>query len=100
MGTHDTSEEIKRLTHTSINLLIERTGGDLTVSLKFVDLYNDACIKQGDSNDKLKTNTEIRQHVRENLLKNNYIYIDPNDVDSVYITQKTIDEYADHKKMQ
>ena len=100
MGSHDTSEKIKRLMNTSINLLIERTGGDLTVSLKFVNLYNDACTKQGDSNDKLKTDAEIRQHVRENLLKNNYIYIDPNDVDSVYITQKTIEEYADHKKMQ
>ena len=81
MGSYDTSEEIIRLTQTAINLLIERTSGDLTVSLKFVDLYNEACTEEGDSNDKLKTNAEIRQHVRENLLKNNYIYIDPDDVD-------------------
>jgi hypothetical protein len=58
-------------------------------------VYNDACTKQGGSNNKYETNTEIRHHVRDNLLKNGFIFVDPEDVDSVFLTQKAIDEYVD-----
>ena len=47
-----TSDDINRLADTFIKVLIERTGGELNVSLRFVDMYNDACAKQSGSNNK------------------------------------------------
>ena len=47
-------------------------------------------------NDKYKSYIEMKQYVRENLLKNGYIFVDPKDVDSIYLTQKAIDEYSDY----
>lgn len=90
-----TSDDINRLAYTFIKVLIERTGSELNVPLRFVDVYNDACIKQGGSNNNYETNTEIRHHVRDNLLKNGYIFVDPEDVESIFLTQKAIDEYVD-----
>ena len=90
-----TSDDINRLADTFIKVLIKRTGGELNVSLRFVDMYNDACAKQSGSNNKYETNTEIRHHVRDNLLKNGYIFVDPQDVDSIFLTQKAIDDYGD-----
>lgn len=90
-----TSDDINRLAHTFIKVLVERTGSEINVPLRFIDVYNDACTKQGGSNNKYETNTEIRHHVRDNLLKNGFIFVDPEDVDSVFLTQKAIDEYVD-----
>jgi hypothetical protein len=97
MRSEDISEEIKHLPFAFIKVLIERTSGELKMPLKFVDIYNDACTNQGDgSKNKYEENTEVRQHVRDNLLENDYIFVDPEDVDLIYLTQKTIDEYSDY----
>ena len=96
MELQDSSELIKHLTFTFIKVLIERTGGEIKLPLKFVDIYNDACIKRGGINNKYESNLEMRWYVRDNLLKNEYIFVDPKDVDSIYLTQKAIDEYSDY----
>ena len=90
----NTSEDIKRLTHRFVKILIESTGSELNVPVKFVDIYNNACRSRGGSNDKYESNIEMRQHVRDNLMKNGYIYVDTKDVDSINLTQKAIDEYS------
>lgn len=94
MELQNSSELIKHLTSTFIKVLIERTGGELKIPLKFVDIYNDACIKRGGINNKYEINIEMRHYVRDNLMKNGYIFVDPKDVDSIYPTQKAIDEYS------
>ena len=91
-----TSEIIKRLTYRFIKILIESTNSELKVPVKFVDIYNDACREREGSNDKYKSYIEMRQYVRDNLLKNGYIFIDTKDIDSIYLTQKAIDEYSDY----
>jgi hypothetical protein len=39
---------------------------------------------------------EIRQHVRDNLISHGHIFMDSKDVESINITQKAIEEYADY----
>lgn len=90
------SEDIKRLTYRFVKTLIESTNSELKVPVKFVDIYDDACRKEEGSNDKSESNLEMRQHVRDDLIKSGYIFVDPKDVDSIYITQKAIDEYSDY----
>jgi hypothetical protein len=84
------------LTLTFIKVLIESTSKELKVPVKFVDIYNDACRLSGGNRNKEESNLEMRQHVRDDLLNNGYIFVDPKDVDSIYLTQKTIDEYSDY----
>jgi hypothetical protein len=92
----DKSKEIQSLTLTFIKVLIESTSKELKVPVKFVDIYNDACRLSGGNRNKEESNLEMRQHVRDDLLNNGYIFVDPKDVDSIYLTQKTIDEYSDY----
>ncbi len=91
-----TSEIIKRLTYRFVKILIESTSSELKVPVKFVDIYNETCRTTEGSNDKYKSYIEMKQYVRDNLLKNGYIFVDPKDVDSIYLTQKAIDEYSDY----
>jgi len=92
----DKSEKIESLTLTFVKVLIESTGMELKVPVKFVDIYNEACRLRGGDRNKEESNLEIRQHVRDNLLTNGYIFVDSNDADSIYLTQKTLDEYSDY----
>jgi len=92
----DTSEVIQRLTYRFVKILIESTSSELKVPVKFVDIYNDACRTTEGSNDKYDSYIEMSQYVRDNLLKNGYIFVDPKDVNSIYLTQKAIDEYSDY----
>jgi hypothetical protein len=92
----DKSKKIQSLTLTFIKVLIESTSKELKVPVKFVDIYNDACRLSGGNRNKEESNLEMRQHVRDDLLNNGYIFVDPKDVDSIYLTQKTIDEYSDY----
>ena len=94
MRSKDISEEIKHLSYAFIKVLIEKTGGELKMPLKFVDVYNDACTKQGGANDTNEENTEVRQQVRDNLFENGYIFVDPKESDYIFLTQKAIDEYS------
>jgi hypothetical protein len=97
LGFQPTSEDIKRLSYKVVKILIEKTGTDLKVPVNFEEVYNDACRIQGGSNDEHnESNMEIRHHVRDNLISNGHIFMDPKDVESIYITQKAIDEYAEY----
>ncbi|HYG00631.1 MAG TPA: hypothetical protein VD815_11105 [Candidatus Saccharimonadales bacterium] len=96
MRSQDVSEEISHLSYAFIKVLIEKTDGELKMPLKFEDVYNDACTKQGGNNNTDEENTEVRQHVRDNLLENGYIFVDPKEVDYIFLTQKAIDEYSDY----
>jgi hypothetical protein len=90
------SEIIKRLTYRFVKILIESTSSELKVPVKFVDIYDETCRTTEGNNDKYKSYIEMKQYVRDNLLKNGYIFVDPKDVDSIYLTQKAIDEYSDY----
>jgi hypothetical protein len=90
------SEDIRSLTYKFVKVLIETTNSELKVPVKFVEVYNDACRMREGSKNKYDSNIEMRQYVRDNLLKNAYIFVDPKDVDSIYLTQKAIDEYSDY----
>lgn len=94
MSQQISSEYVKRLTYKVVKSMIERTNRDLNVPVKFVDVYKEARTRRVGINDEFdETNLELRQHVRDNLLKNKFIFVDPIDVDSIYITQKAINEY-------
>ena len=59
-----------------------------------MEAFTEACRRRVGINDEFEdSNLELRQHVRDNLLKHGFICIDPYDVDSIYITQKAINEY-------
>jgi hypothetical protein len=92
----DNSDKIQGLTLTFVKVLIESTGKELKVPVKFVDIYNEACRVRGDNRNKEESNLELRQLVRDELLNNGYIFADSKDIDSIYLTQKTIDEYSDY----
>lgn len=88
------SEYIKRLTYKVVKSMIERSGRDIKILVKFIEAYEEACRRRVGINDEFNvSNLELRQHVRDNLLNNKFIFVDPNDVDSIYITQKAIYEY-------
>ena len=74
--------------------MIERAGGEMKIPLKFLDIYNDACIKRGDINNEYE-GRQSWQHVRDTSLRDGYIFVDPKDVDYIFLTQKAIDEYSD-----
>ena len=92
MDLEEKSNGIKKLAYQFVKIMIERAGRDLNKPLKFVDIYNEACRKQVGSND--ESNVEMRQRVRDSLISNGHIIVDPTDVDSIHITQKAIDEYS------
>jgi len=96
LDPHNNTDEIEGLTLAFVKVLIEITGKDWKVPVKFVDVYNEACRLRGGNRNKEESNLEIRQYVRDHLLNNGYIFVDPKDVDSIYLTQKTIDEYSDY----
>ena len=84
------------MTYTFVKVLIETTNGELTVSVKFIDIYNDACRTRFGNNNRCEENPELRQHVRNNLLGSGYIFMDPSDVDLIYMTQRAIDECSEY----
>ncbi len=96
MEAQDNSDNIESLTLTFVKVLIESTSKELKVPVKFVDIYNEACRLRGGNRNKEESNLEIRQHVRDHLINNGFIFVDPKDVNSIYLTQKTIDEYSDY----
>ena len=73
--------------------MIDITNQDLKTPVKFVEVYEEACAKKIKDEDEFeKSNLEMRQHVRDNLIRNGYIFVDPTDTEAIYITQKAIDE--------
>ena len=87
MISDDVSPEIGRLIHLVIKSMVEKTNSNLKTSIGFRQVYMEAC--------KLEPNykydysdLEMRQHVRYILLRNDYIFVNPDDVEEVFITKK------------
>lgn len=98
MDTQDSSIIVKDITNTFLSHLIGMTKINLKTPINFIDHYNKVCRNQnlGLNNEIIEVNLEIRQHVRNNLIENGYVTVDPTDVDSVYLTQKAFDEFSNH----
>jgi hypothetical protein len=92
MISKDISPELQRLVHLVVKTMIERTKSDLQVPIGFTQAYEQACNK--DTNNKYDySNLEILQHVRDILLRNGYIFVNPDEAEEVFITKKAIDQY-------
>lgn len=96
MELKDKSDKIQSLSLTFVKVLIESTGKELKVPVQFIEIYNEVCRLRGGNRNKEESNLELRQHVRDDLLNNGYIFVDSKDVDLIYLTQKAIDEYSDY----
>ena len=89
MISDDVSPEIERLIHLVIKSMVEKTNSNLKTPIGFNQVYMEAC--------KLEPNykydysdLEMRQHVRDILLRNDYIFVNPDDVEEVFITKKAL----------
>ena len=91
----DISKNITLLSNKIINLLIEKTNGDLRSPIPFLYAYEQGhSINTGFSDNKFdKSNLQIRQHVIDRLLQNGLIFISPENVKGVYVTQKALNQY-------
>jgi hypothetical protein len=91
----DISKNITRLANRIVNLLIEKSNGDLRSPLPFLFPYQQGhSINTSSSDSKFdKSNKQIRQYVIDYLLKNELIFISTGNVKGVYLTQKAIDQY-------
>jgi len=92
MISDDVSPEVRRLIYLVVKGMIEKTKRNLKTSIRFRQVYMEAC--KMDTNNKYDySNLEMRQHVRDILLRNGYIFVNPDDVEDVFITKKAIDQY-------
>lgn len=88
----DVSPEVRRLIYLVTKTIIEKTKSNLKASVKFRLVYMEAC-KNDTKNKYDYSNLELRQHIRDILLRNDYIFINPEDAEDVFITKKAIDQY-------
>jgi len=89
------SKDIVRLSNEVVDLLIESSRGDLKLPIHFINAYNKACKKiSHDDSDYFKSNLQLRQYVRENLIKRGLISVSPENVESVYVTQKGLNVHS------
>jgi hypothetical protein len=92
MISDDVSPEVRQLIYLVTKTIIEKTKSNLKASIKFRQAYTEACKK--DTKNKFDhSNLELRQHIRDILLRNDYIFVNPEDVEDVFITKKAIDHY-------
>ena len=89
------SKNITPLANKVVNVLIEKTNGDSKSPLSFLYAYEKArSIHASYTDSKFdKSNLQIRQHVIDYLLNNELIFISPDNVKGVYVTQKALDQY-------
>ncbi len=89
MISDDVSPEIERLIHVVIKSMVEKTNSNLKTPIGFRQVYMEAC-KQETSYKYDYSSLEMRQHVRDILLRNDYISINPDDIEEVFITRKAL----------
>ena len=91
----DISKNIGLLANKIVNLLIEKTNGDLSNQIPFLYICEKThSINTSFSNIKFdKSNLQVRQHLIDHLLKNELIFISSENVKGVYLTQKALDQY-------
>ena len=90
----DISKNIGLLANKIVNLLIEKTNGDLSNQIPFLYTCEKThSINTSFSNIKFdKSNLQVRQHLIDHLLKNELIFISSENVKGVYLTQKALDQ--------
>ena len=87
-------DDIGRLTHNFVKISIYKSKRDISIPMTFISIYEEACKGTIGIHDKFdESNLEMRPHVRDNLIKNEFVFVDPKDVDSFYLTQKALDEF-------
>ena len=92
MISDDVSPEVRRLIYLVTKTIIEKTKNNLNASIRFRLVYDEACKK--DTKNKYDfSNLELRQHIRDILLRNDFIFVNPEDAEDVFITKKAIDQY-------
>ena len=90
MLSDEVSPEVRQLVHIVIKSLIEKTKSNLKSPVTFEQVYMEAYTR--DINKKYDhLNLEIRHHVRDILLRNGHIFVNPYDAE-VFITKKAIDQ--------
>ena len=92
MISDDVSPEVRRLIDLVTKTIIEKTKSNLKASIGFGQVYMEAC-KKDTKNKYDHSNLELRQHIRDILLRNDYIFVNPEDIEDVFITKKAIDHY-------
>lgn len=95
MKAVDVSNTINLLTNEVINFIVEKTNGKLQTPIPFIEAYNSVIerISRSKKGYSMISNIEMRQYVREKLLKNDLMFINHEDVDYVFVTQKALDRY-------
>jgi hypothetical protein len=91
----DISKNVGLLANKIVNILIEKTNGDLSNQIPFLYTCEKThSINTSFSNIKFdKSNLQVRQHLIDHLLKNELIFISSENVKGVYLTQKALDQY-------
>ncbi|MDF0682716.1 MAG: hypothetical protein P0116_17285 [Candidatus Nitrosocosmicus sp.] len=91
----DNSKNITLLANKIVNLLIEKIHGDLRSPITFLYAYEQSHSLNTSFSDGNfdKSNPQIRQRVIDHLLKNELIFVSPENMKGVYITQKALDKY-------
>ncbi|CAN5848570.1 hypothetical protein BH23THE1_BH23THE1_31510 [soil metagenome] len=89
------SKNITLLANKVVNLLIEKTNSDPRSPLSFLYAYEKTRSTHTSYTDSKfdKSNLQRRQHVIDYLLNNELIFISPENVKWVYVTQKALDQY-------
>jgi hypothetical protein len=87
-------DDIGRLTHNFVKISIDKSKRNISIPMKFISIYQEACKGTIGILDEFdESNLEMRQHVIDNLIKNGFVFVDPKDVDSIYLTRKALDEF-------
>jgi hypothetical protein len=78
-----------------MDVLVKRTKGDKKVSIPFIEAFMEACIILNSKTHivEKEANPMIRNQLLENLLKNDYVILNPHEGEAVFITQKAIDKF-------
>lgn len=92
MISDDVSPEVRRLIYLVTKTMIEKTKSNLKASIRFGQVYEEACKREA-KNKYDYSNLELRQHIRDILLRNDYIFVNPEDAEDIFITKKAIDQY-------
>jgi len=91
MISKDISPEVRRLVHLFVKTMIEKTKSNLS-PIRFRQAHEEACNR--DTNNRYDlSNLEIHHHVSDILLRNGYIFVNPDDAEEVFMTKKAIDQH-------
>lgn len=92
MQTPGAFDELKDLV---IQVLIKRADSNKKISIPFIEAFMEACIIQNSKRHivEKEANPMIRNQLLDNLLKNGYVILNPQEGEAVFLTQKAIDKF-------